>query len=44
MTDQTSTDSYRGLRKLRGELDFGDWGFAAQQQLGKKNVWRIVIK
>ena len=42
MAEETNTDSYRGLRRLRGELDFGDWGFAAQAKLGKKNVWHVV--
>ena len=32
----------KGLRKLRGELDFDDWGFAAQAKLGKRNVWHVV--
>ena len=33
-----------GLRKLLGELDFGDWALAAQARLGKKGLWDIVAK
>ena len=40
--EEHDTSSSRGLRKLRGELDFDDWALAAQARLGKKDLWDII--
>ena len=32
----------KGLRKLRGEVDYGDWVFTAQAKLEKLGVWNVI--
>ena len=32
----------KGLRKLRGELDYEDWVFTAQGKLEKLDLWSII--